>query len=227
MPENVQTRGKLGLSSWDHDIGIKHVINVEHTFIFVVEHTFIFVGDVEFSYEMEIVIAREAIKVEVLESHVKCYELLLIVNASLIISPRLKPRTHGQADPKLFLEKQPHFTRGNTYSILSTPSILYLQMTTLYESFLKGPETIMTLTSDQDCPKILKDMMKHIHLEGDAVYKGYPFMEKGVELWYVEVHLHRVKGVCPKTMGQYFFISRVPRATFFDSVCEAAMEAIC
>ena len=69
-------------------------------------------------------------------------------------------------------------------------------------------------------------MMKHIDLEGDAVNKGYPFMENGVELWYVEVHLHRVKGVCPKTMGQYFFISRVPRATFFDSVREASMEAI-
>ena len=99
-------------------------------------------------------------------------------------------------------------------------------MTTLYESFLKGPETIMTLTSEHDYPKILKDMMKHIRLEGDAVYKGYPFMESGVELWYVEVHLHHVKGVCPKTMGQYFFISRVPRATFFDAVREAAMEAI-
>ncbi|KAE8796936.1 hypothetical protein D1007_27886 [Hordeum vulgare] len=101
------------------------------------------------------------------------------------------------------------------------------KMTTLYESFLKGPVTIMTLTSDHDYPKILKDMMKHIHLEGDAVYKGYPFMESGVELWYVEVHLHHVKGVCPKTMGQYFLISRVPRATFFDVVREAAMEAIC
>ncbi|KAE8795232.1 hypothetical protein D1007_29970 [Hordeum vulgare] len=99
-------------------------------------------------------------------------------------------------------------------------------MTTLYESFLKGPETIMTLTSDHDYPKILKDMMKHIHLEGDAVYKGYPFVENGVELWYMEVHLHHVKGVCPKTMGHYFFISRVPRATFFDVVREAAMEAI-
>ncbi|KAE8777163.1 hypothetical protein D1007_50129 [Hordeum vulgare] len=54
-------------------------------------------------------------------------------------------------------------------------------MTTLYESFLKGPETTMTLTSDHDYPKILKDMMKHIHLEGDAVYKGYPFMENGVD----------------------------------------------
>ncbi|KAE8800384.1 hypothetical protein D1007_24161 [Hordeum vulgare] len=41
----------------------------------------------------------------------------------------------------------------------------------------QGPRTIMTLTSDHDYPKILKDMMKHIHLEGDAVYKGYPFME--------------------------------------------------
>ena len=99
-------------------------------------------------------------------------------------------------------------------------------MTTLYESFLKGPEMTMTLTSDHDFSKVLKDMMKHIHLEGDAVYKGYPFIENGVELWYVEVHLHRVKGVCPKTMGQYFYISRVPRATFFDSVREAAMEAI-
>ncbi|KAI4976043.1 hypothetical protein ZWY2020_049650 [Hordeum vulgare] len=104
--------------------------------------------------------------------------------------------------------------------------ILEEPMTTLYESFLKGPETIMTLTSDHDYSKILKDMMKHIHLEGDAVYKGYPFMESGVELWYVEVHLHHVKGVCPKTMGQYFFISRVPRAIFFDAVREAAMEAI-
>ena len=27
-------------------------------------------------------------------------------------------------------------------------------------------------------------------------------------------------------MGQYFFISRVPRATFFDSIREAALEAI-
>ncbi|KAE8815700.1 hypothetical protein D1007_06889 [Hordeum vulgare] len=99
-------------------------------------------------------------------------------------------------------------------------------MTTLYESFLKGPETIMTLTSEHDYPKILKDMMKHIHLEGDAVYKGYPFVENGVELWYVEVHLHHVKGVFPKTMGQYFFISRVPRATFFDAIREAAIEAI-
>ncbi|KAE8815313.1 hypothetical protein D1007_07278 [Hordeum vulgare] len=99
-------------------------------------------------------------------------------------------------------------------------------MTTLYESFLKGPETIMTLTNEHDYPKILKDMMKHIRLEGDAVYKGYPFTESGVELWYVEVHLHHVKGVCPKTMGQYFFISRVPRATFFHVVREAAMEAI-
>ena len=35
-----------------------------------------------------------------------------------------------------------------------------------------------------------------------------------------------MKGVCPKTKGQYFFISRVPRTTFFDSVREAAMEAI-
>ena len=117
-------------------------------------------------------------------------------------------------------------TQGDMYLIMSTIFVLQLQMTTLYESLLKGPETIITLTSDHDYPKILKDMMKHIHLEGDAVYKGYPFMENGVELWYVEVHLHRVKGVCPKTMGQYFFISRVPRATFFDSVCEAAMEAI-
>ena len=54
MPENVQTRGKLDL-----DIRIKHVINVEHTFIFI--------GDVELSYEMEIVIVREEIKVDMFE----------------------------------------------------------------------------------------------------------------------------------------------------------------
>ena len=93
------------------------------------------------------------------------------------------------------------FTQGDTYLILSTIFVLQLQMTTLYESFLKGSETIMTLTSGHDYPKILKDMVEHIHLEGDAVYKGYPFMQNGVELWYVEVHLHRMKGVCPKMMG--------------------------
>ena len=134
----------------------------------------------------------------------------MIVSASFAISPRPRPRTHGPVNPKPFSDKRPHFTQGCPYVFLRTPFVLYPQMTTLYESFLKGPETIMTLTSNQDYPKILKDMMKHIHLEGDAVYKGYPFMENGVELWYVEVHLHRVKGVCPKTMGQYFFISRVP-----------------
>ncbi|KAE8801556.1 hypothetical protein D1007_22769 [Hordeum vulgare] len=70
-----------------------------------------------------------------------------------------------------------------TYTFLRVPIYWHLEMTTLYESFLKGPETIMTLTSEHDYPKILKDMMKHIYLEGDAVYKGYPFMENGVELW--------------------------------------------
>ena len=63
MPGNVQTRGKLELSGLDLDIGIKHVINLEHTFIFV--------GDVELSYEMGIVIVREAIKLICLESHMK------------------------------------------------------------------------------------------------------------------------------------------------------------
>ncbi|KAE8769521.1 hypothetical protein D1007_39532 [Hordeum vulgare] len=118
--------------------------------------------------------------------------------------------------------KKKKYPRKSQFSV----DIDLSHMTTLCESFLKGPEMIMTLTSDHGYPKILMDMMKHIHLEGDAVYKGYPFMESGVELWYVEVHLHRVKGVCPKTMGQYFFISRVPRATFFDVVREASMEAI-
>ena len=77
---------------------------------------------------------------------------------------------------KLFW-RQLNFPQGDTFFVLSTPLILHMQMTTLYESFLKGPEMIMTLTSDHDYPKILKDMMKHIHLEGDAVYKGYPFIE--------------------------------------------------
>ena len=52
-------------------------------------------------------------------------------------------------------------------------------MKTLYESYLKGPETIMTLTSDHDYPKILKDMMKHIHLEGDE-------STKATHLWKME-----------------------------------------
>ncbi|KAE8792710.1 hypothetical protein D1007_32669 [Hordeum vulgare] len=138
-------------------------------------------------------------------SHVRCYKCMEFGHHKYMCSGR-KPETQG--------------AKANTKMPRD------LSITTLYESFLKGPETIMTLTSEYDFLKILKDMMKHIHLEGDAVYKGYPFMESGVQLWYVEVHLHHVKRVCPKTMGQYFFISRVPRATFFDVVREAAMEAI-
>ena len=84
--------------------------------------------------------------------------------------------------PNLFRKNNPVLPQGYPYAVLRTPSVLYPQMTTLYESFLKGPETIMTLPSDQDYPKILKDMMKHIHLEGGAVYKSYPFMENKVEL---------------------------------------------
>ena len=41
------------------------------------EHTFIFIGDVELSYEMGIVIVREAINLICLESHMKCYELFV------------------------------------------------------------------------------------------------------------------------------------------------------
>ena len=41
-------------------------------------HTFIFIGDVELSYEMGIVIVREAIKLICLESHMRCYDLLVV-----------------------------------------------------------------------------------------------------------------------------------------------------
>ena len=87
------------------------------------ECTFIFVGGVELSYEMEIVIGREAIKVEVLESHVKCYELL-IVNASVIISPRLKPRTHGQANPN-FSQKNNHISPEEIHTLSWVPLLSY------------------------------------------------------------------------------------------------------
>src|SRR4051812_14443735 len=82
------------------------------------------------------------------------------------LEPMDKPNTK-------LLWRQLTFPHGDTFPVLSTPLILHMQMTTLYESFLNCPKTIMTLTSDHDYPKILKDMMKHIHLEGDAVYKGY------------------------------------------------------
>ncbi|KAE8815834.1 hypothetical protein D1007_06666 [Hordeum vulgare] len=81
------------------------------------------------------------------------------------------------------------------------PDIDLSHMATLYESFLKGPEMIMTLTSDHDYPKIQKDMMKHIHLEGDAVYKGYPFMENGVELWKAPWALYSTVGPYPPLAG--------------------------
>ena len=116
-------------------------------------------------------------------------------------------------------------TQGDRYLIVSTISVVQLQMTTLYESLLKGPEMIMTLTSDHDYPKILKDMMKHIHLEGCSLQR-IPLHAKGSGTLVCGGTPPPYERILPKDDGQYFFISCVPQATFFDAVREAAMEAM-
>ena len=62
-------------------------------------------------------------------------------------------------------------------------------MTNLIGSLKKGPMMTMTLQSETDFPRILKDNMKSLEFEGEAIYKGFPFMGEGQEYWWVQLHL--------------------------------------
>ena len=51
----------------------------------------------------------------------------------------------------------------------------------------------MTLECETEFPRALKDNMKNLGFEGAAVYKGFPFMDKGQEYWWVELHMYKNK----------------------------------
>ena len=60
-------------------------------------------------------------------------------------------------------------------------------MSLLIDSIKKGPVMTMTLECDTEFPRALKDHMKNLGFEGAAVYKGFTFMDKGQEYWWVEL----------------------------------------
>ena len=56
----------------------------------------------------------------------------------------------------------------------------------------------MTLECRTEFPRALEDIMRSLELNGDVVYKGYPYMRAGQEVWQVEAHLYKNKGMTQK-----------------------------
>jgi hypothetical protein len=54
-------------------------------------------------------------------------------------------------------------------------------MTSLIESPKKGPVMSMTLKSETEFPKALKNLMLSMGMQGEAVYKGIPMIDEGQE----------------------------------------------
>jgi hypothetical protein len=47
----------------------------------------------------------------------------------------------------------------------------------------------MTLKSEAEFPKALENLMLSMGMQGEAVYKGFPVIDKGQEYWWVQLHL--------------------------------------
>ena len=99
-------------------------------------------------------------------------------------------------------------------------------MTALIESLKKGPMITMTLQSEPDFPRALKDNMKSLGFEEEAIYKGFPFMGEGQEYWWVQLHLYKSKEDDHKTKDYCMFTNPILYTSFFYSARSAACEAI-
>ena len=100
-------------------------------------------------------------------------------------------------------------------------------MSSLIESLKKGPAMTMTLESTTEFPKALENLMLSFELEGPAVYKGFPWMENGQELWWVQLHLYKNKGDDQNKTGYMMFTnSESQYASFMESARSAAWAAI-
>jgi hypothetical protein len=49
----------------------------------------------------------------------------------------------------------------------------------------------MTLKSETEIPEALKNLMLSMGMQGEAVYKGFPVIDKGEEYWWVQLHLYK------------------------------------
>ena len=79
----------------------------------------------------------------------------------------------------------------------------------LCESIRKGPLMTMTLKSETEFPRALKDLMISMGLKGEAVYKGFPVMDDGQEYWWVQLHLYKDKEDDPKKIGTWMFTNPI------------------
>ena len=100
-------------------------------------------------------------------------------------------------------------------------------MSSLIESLKKGPAMTMTLESTTEFPKALENLMLTFELEGPAVYKGFPWMENGQELWWVQLHLYKNEDDDQNKTGYMMFTSSESQYTsFMESARSAAWAAI-
>ena len=84
----------------------------------------------------------------------------------------------------------------------------------------------MTLECETEFPKVLKESMKTMGFNGEAVYKGFPVMDEDQEYWWVELHLYQDKEDDHKTTGRWMFTNKVLETSFFDASRRAAWRAI-
>jgi hypothetical protein len=99
-------------------------------------------------------------------------------------------------------------------------------MTSLIESLEKGPVMIVTLKSETEFPKALKNLMLSMGMQGEVVYKGFPVMDEGEEYWWVQLHLYKNKEDDHKEMGLWMFTNSEMYPSFLDSARCAAWSAI-
>jgi hypothetical protein len=60
-------------------------------------------------------------------------------------------------------------------------------------STTKSPVMTMTLKSETEFPKALKNLVLSMGMQGEAVYKGFPVIDVGEEYWWVQLHLYKNK----------------------------------
>jgi hypothetical protein len=99
-------------------------------------------------------------------------------------------------------------------------------MTSLIESLKKGPVMTMTLKSETEFPKALKNLMLSMGMQGEAVYKRFPVIDDGEEYWWVQLHLYKNKEDDHKKMGPWMFTNSEMYPSFLDSARCAAWLAI-
>jgi hypothetical protein len=84
----------------------------------------------------------------------------------------------------------------------------------------------MTLKSEMEFPKALKNLMLSMGMQGEAVYKGFPVIDEGQEYWWVQLHLYKNKEDDHKKMGLWMFTNFEMYRLFLDSARCAAWASI-